>query len=252
MPKLIILGTANAVPDERHENTHMAVVGEERVVLVDCVNNPITRLSMAGIELKSLTDVILTHFHPDHVSGMPMLLMDSWLLGRQETLNVYGLDYTLDSLKGVMDFYDWSTWPNFFPVGFTALEPKELALVFRSDELVIYASPVQHRFLPTIGLRFEFPRLGKVVAYSCDTEPCPAVVGLARQADVLIHEATGATTGHSSAEQAGEIATQAGAQALYLIHYQTRNADPTELVGRAQTTFDGPVVLTEDFMEIEL
>ncbi len=40
MPKVIILGSSNAIPSQEHENTHMVVVGEERMVLIDCVSNP--------------------------------------------------------------------------------------------------------------------------------------------------------------------------------------------------------------------
>ena len=66
MPKLIVLGTANAIPDENHENTHLAIVGEQRQILVDCVGNPVVRLKQAGIDLNRLTDIFLTHFHPDN------------------------------------------------------------------------------------------------------------------------------------------------------------------------------------------
>jgi metal-dependent hydrolase (beta-lactamase superfamily II) len=38
------------------------------------------RLSKAGVDFNRLTDLILTHFHPDHVSGVPMLLMNMWLI----------------------------------------------------------------------------------------------------------------------------------------------------------------------------
>ena len=48
MAKLIVLGSSSAVPDFEHENTHLAILGEERVVLVDCVGNPIVRLRQAG------------------------------------------------------------------------------------------------------------------------------------------------------------------------------------------------------------
>ncbi len=89
MAILKILGSANAIPDKNHENTHMAVVGENQTLLIDCVSNPIVQLRKAGIEPDQITDVILTHFHPDHVSGLPLLLMDMWLLGRQLPLNVY-------------------------------------------------------------------------------------------------------------------------------------------------------------------
>ena len=116
MAKLIILGSSNAIPDEKHENTHMAVVGDKRTVLIDCVSNPILRLPQAGIEFNALTDLVLTHFHPDHVSGVPLLLMNMWLLGRKNPLNIYGLHHTLSRIEDLMGFYAWENWPNFFPV----------------------------------------------------------------------------------------------------------------------------------------
>ena len=74
---------------------------------------------------------------------------------------------------------------------------------------------------------------------------------LAKNADVLIHECTSASPGHSSASQAGEVATQAGAKSLLLIHYHARGIDPEYLTVEARKTFGGDVRLAQDFMEIE-
>lgn len=104
MPKVIILGSSNAIPSTGHENTHMVVVGEDRTVLVDCVSNPILRLEKAGLDFNNLTDLVLTHFHPDHVSGVPLLLMDMWLMGRHKPLNIYGLHHTLDRMEDFNGF----------------------------------------------------------------------------------------------------------------------------------------------------
>jgi ribonuclease Z len=249
MPKLIILGTSNAIPDEHHENTHMALLGENRTVLIDCVNNPIVRLRQAGLDINRLTDLVLTHFHPDHVSGVPSLLMNSWLLGRRQPLDIYGLSYTRERIEKMMDFYDWATWPDFFQVNFHPIQELEMAAVLEGDEFRIYSSPVHH-IVPTIGLRVEFKKTDRVLAYSCDTEPCQEVIKLASGADVLIHEATGASYGHSSAAQAGTIARQAEVGRLYLIHYQTGDFDARSLLPQAEQTFNGPVSLAEDFMEL--
>ncbi len=251
MAELIFLGTANAIPDETHENTHMVLVGENQTVLIDCVNNPIIRLQQAGIAHSRITDLVVTHFHPDHVSGVPSLLMNSWLLGRKAPLCVHGLAHTLDRVEKMMDFYDWSSWPNFYPVEFHRLEQQEMALLLESPEFRIFASPVRH-LIPAIGLRIESLQTGRVLAYSCDTEPCDEVVRLAKHADILIHEATGVFLGHTSAAQAGEIARQAEAGSLYLIHYNPRSDDPEELIRAAGETFSGPVYLSQDFMRLNL
>jgi ribonuclease Z len=251
MPKVIILGSSNAVPSRDHENTHLVIIGNERTILVDCVSNPIVRLEQAGVDFNDLTDIVITHFHPDHVSGVPLLLMDMWLMGRTKPLNIYGLHYTLDRLEGLMGFYGWAEWPNFFSVGFFRLPESEMAFVMDCNEFKVYSSPVHH-MIPTIGLRVECKLPSKILAYSCDTEPCEQTVHLADGADILIHEAAGAVFGHSSAEQAGEIATQAEVGKLYLIHYPTGQFANGNLVAEASKTYHGEIVIATDFMTIDL
>jgi len=249
MAKLIILGTSNAIPDDQHENTHMALTTENRLLLIDCPNNPTARLPQAGLNLFDLTDLILTHFHPDHISGVPTLLMSSWLLGRKTALNVYGLEYTLDRLEQMMNLYEWGTWPDFFPIHFQRIPETEHALVLDDVDVRISSSPVHH-FVPNISVRIEIPGSGRAVVYSSDTEPCDEVVRLASGADILIHEATGEGPGHTSAEQAGEIAQKAGVKTLVLIHYYAKQNSPDQLYEQAKKTFTGEIVLAKDFMEL--
>ncbi len=252
MAQVIILGSSNAVSSPEHENTHLAILTASRQILVDCGANPIQRLQQADLNPTLLTDVILTHFHPDHVGSFPLLLMDMWLMGRTAPLTVYGLSYTLERIEKVLDVYGWKTWPRFFPVQFSLIAPVEDTPVLHFPEVKISAYPVKH-FLPNIGLRVEFVPENKIFAYSCDTAPCPALPRLAREADVLLHEASGATEGHTSAPQAGEIASQAKAKSLYLIHYPTgRFANPAQdLQSEARQTYGGPVILTQDLLKID-
>jgi ribonuclease Z len=250
MPKIVILGSAR-IADADHGNTHMAVVADDGVVLIDCVGLPIVRLERAGIKLDSLDDLILTHFHPDHVSGVPLLFMDMWLSERNKPLKVYGLHHCLERIEDLMGFYQWENWPNFFPVAFHRLPELESVQVLQTKQVRYISSPVKH-VIPTIGLRMELMGSDKVIAYSCDTEPCQEVVALARGADVLIHEAAGESAGHSSALQAAEIAQQAEVDRLILIHYPARTRTPDEILEEAKQGFTGEVILATDFMEIPI
>lgn len=250
MTKLVILGSSNAITSPNHENTHMAVVGNERTVLIDSPGNPLVRLKILAVPIENISDLILTHFHPDHVAGVPLFLMDLWLLGRQRPLVIHGLEFTIDRIESVMELNNWKRWPGFYPVSFNRLPEQELTTVVEHDEYKIYASPVRH-LIPTIGLRVEFPITNKAMAYSCDTEPCQEMVRLAGGVDVLIHEAAGAAKGHSSPQQAGHIAHQAEVHSLYLIHYPTWDVNPQPFIAEAQETFGGKVDLAVDMMELE-
>lgn len=251
MPSLLFLGTANALSSAQRENTHLFLECGQRNILIDCSGNPFARLEQAGVSPLGITDVILTHFHPDHVSGMPSLLMGLWLMGYQQEMHIYGLPHTLDRLQSLMDAYGWDHWPGFFPVAFHRLPARENVLLLEDGDLRILSSPVRH-IIPALGVRIELRQSGEVIAYSGDTEPCQEVIRLAAGADVLIHEAGGETLGHSSVAQAAEVACRAEVGALYLVHYPA--LAPTlrqQMIESASQHFSGPVYLAEDLMRLE-
>jgi ribonuclease Z len=150
-------------------------------------------------------------------------------------------------MQKLLGFYEWETWHS-FPVTFHTIPEDQKYLMMEADGCKIFTSPVKH-FIPTVGLRFEFSKAGKVLTYSCDTAPSPNVVALAKDADILIHEAAGASPGHSSARQAGEIAAEANAKSLFLIHYPTGDFNYKTLIAEAAQAYDGPISMAEDFME---
>ena len=251
MAKLIVLGSACAIPDETHENTHLALLGRDGAfILIDCAGQPVIRLRRIGLHYDRLTDLILTHFHPDHTYGVSMLIMEMWLRGRQNPLRIHGTPHCLERVEAMMQAYDWDTWPRLFPVSFVPVDGHEGAPVLENTDYRILCAPVKH-FVPTIGLRVEDRHTGHILAYSCDTEPCSGDLWLARGADVLMHEAAGKGIGHTSAGQAGEIAREAGAKRLVLIHYCVDGKDISTLAPEAEAAFGGPVTLAEDFMELE-
>ena len=249
MARLIVLGSAAAVCDAEHDNTHLLLQGDlGSVVLIDCSSNPTRKLPLLGIAPEDIPDVILTHFHPDHVAGLPIMMMQMWLLGRQTPLRLHGLHHCLHRVERMMKSFQWDTWPNFFPVEFHRVAEWPDVVLLDNDDFHIRAWPTRH-FIPTIGLRIEVKTTGNVVGYSCDTEPIPNIVELGRGVDLLLHEAAGEGFGHSSAAQAGAVATEAGAKRLALIHYNVGPGLPDQLVDEARSTYDGPVELAVDFGE---
>ena len=248
MNQVLILGAGYAVPHEDLDNTHLALITDCGTILIDCSSNPIVRLRKAHIDFDSVTDLILTHFHPDHVGGMPLLLMSMWLEGRTKPITIHGLIDTLDRAEAMLNLYNWHSWQKLFPVHFHPVKDNPAQLLLQNDCIRLQSSPVKHT-IPNIATRMDFLGPQKSVVYSSDTEPCQAVADLAKDADVLIHEVAGKNVGHSAPDQAGAIATRAGVQKLYLIHYPS-NCDRESWLRGAQSTFDGTVAFAQDFMPI--
>jgi len=105
------------------------------------------------------------------------------------------------------------------------------------------------------------PRPGRRVVYTGDTRPIEAVVEAATGADLLIHDATFATdhadravsTAHSTAAEAADVATRAGAKRLALTHVSSRYAgDPSSLRREARAAFDGEAFVPDDGDEVKV
>ncbi|ODA15245.1 ribonuclease Z [Geobacillus thermoleovorans] len=91
------------------------------------------------------------------------------------------------------------------------------------------------------------PQKGRIVAVLGDTRFCEAAIELARDADVVVHEATFAAAEqrlahdyfHSTTTDAAEVARRAGAKRLILTHISSRyqGAAALQLVAEARSVF---------------
>ncbi len=247
MNRFIILGSANAVPKIGQENTHLYAQVETRRILIDCGDNALVSLKKNEVGPNTITDLILTHFHPDHTGSLPLFLMTMWLEKRTLPLTIHGLEYTLDRAKALLGLFGWSNWAGMYPVTFNTAKEEGSTTLIQDINFKVSAMPVLH-LIPTIGLRFDFAA-GQTVTYSCDTEPCDNLMKLANGADILLQESAGPGKGHTSAAQAGEIAAAANVKHLILIHYDL-NVGREELLRLAQKNFTGEVSLAVDGMKL--
>lgn len=103
-------------------------------------------------------------------------------------------------------------------------------------------------------------RRGRKIVLTGDTRPCDATIEIARDADVLVHEATfgdeeaerAAETGHSTAREAAIVARRADVRRLVLTHLSARySRDASELEREAREEFPNTTI-ARDGTEVEV
>jgi ribonuclease Z len=102
-------------------------------------------------------------------------------------------------------------------------------------------------------------RAGRRITYCTDTRPCSNSIKLAKNANLLIHEATynnehsqeAQERGHSTAAQAAEVARAAQARKLLLTHFSPRYPDTTSLLHEARRIFPATEA-ARDLLEVDV
>ena len=213
MPALHLLGTGAAVSAPHRTTTMLAVTNTHSLFLIDCGGDVIQRVMAAGLDPSQFTGMLITHEHADHVSGFPLFMEKIWLTGRHTPVPVHGPPTGISQARRCFETFDVSSWQHFPDITWNEC----VGLTVDDAHWRITTEYVEHS-VPAVGMRIECKRSGVVIAYSGDTRPTESVIRLAHQADVLVHEATGSGPGHSTVAEAAEVAKQAGAKRLILVH----------------------------------
>jgi ribonuclease BN (tRNA processing enzyme) len=253
--RVTILGSGTCVP--RLSRSACAVLVETRAskILLDLGPGTVRRLLHCGVSIFELTHIFISHFHPDHTAELVPLLFatkypDPAVRARPlQIMGGSGLKRFYQALQGAYD--DWIVLPAAqVTIGeLDTLGGETLA----GDDFKLTARPVAHR-PESLAYRIEDGD-GTVVTYSGDTEACPGLVDVARQADLFICESAmpdgHKVPGHLTPSLAGQVAAQAQARRLVLTHLYPA-CDGVDIVKQAQGTYKGPVFAAEDLMTFVL
>lgn len=224
MAEILLLGTGSALTDGSREPTMLALRGRRSTIVMDCGANAIRQLQQLRVPLDSIERLILTHSHPDHTSGFSLLVEMLWLGGRRHPLPIHGPADAIDVVQRIWNQWDTSAWEGLPGLEWHRVPPEIGAPICVGADFELTAAPGVH-LVPVIGVRARDLQGGGAVVYSSDGEPSPGIRALAQGADMLVHEATGAFPGHSSAEGAAELARAAGVRRLILVHLSPNTND---------------------------
>ncbi len=88
--QITFLGTGSAVPTVTRNHTSIFLKYKDRNILVDCGEGTQRQIRKAKINPCKITDILITHFHGDHVFGLPGLLNTLSQSNYGKVLNIYG------------------------------------------------------------------------------------------------------------------------------------------------------------------
>lgn len=265
--KITLLGTGSPRPALHRFPPALVVETPAGPWLVDCGDGTLWQLLRAGIAPETVTRVIFTHLHADHVLGYGPLLFGGWSLGRQQ-LSVWGPAGTQRLHDLHVEFFAQDIAYRLSVVqrqGLTEVTVTEFGsgLVTSVDGVTVEAMPVIHS-IETYALRF---RSGdKTLVVSGDTAFCEDLIDFARGADVLVHEAALASSArrlynrpgtwerflqvHCTPAQAAQVARRAGVKKLVLVHLPP-TAVEEEILDECRQEYDGTVVVGRDLLTVE-
>ena len=103
--KLTFLGTASQMPSARRNHTAILLNYKDENLLVDCGEGTQRQFRKARLNPCKITRLLITHWHGDHVFGIPGILSTLALSGYNKTLYVYGPRGIKDSMKNLLQVF---------------------------------------------------------------------------------------------------------------------------------------------------
>lgn len=265
--KISFLGTGSGTSINR---AHTAIVydcddGTRLLIDTSSGNSVAKNAGELGIPVENFDTVLLSHHHPDHLSGL-LFVQFVRALARQDApaldvyltqeslqwaikmcnsaqLNIAEVDETGAKNSNGREVMRWNTVS---PGQEISLGPTTTASCFPSDHIS-----------GAVGWRVESG--GMAIVFSGDIRFNPELIKASQGARLLIHEAfrTDAEQrfsyeqGHSTAGEAGRSAAQAGVSELVLTHLDSSfHTDPQSLIEDAKKHFDGPISAASDLYQI--
>lgn len=260
------LGTGAGNCIHRSHTSMVLDWGNERRVMLDTGsgNSALINGAKLGIFSSDIHQILLSHGHFDHMGGLPHIQGNrTSVIPEANPLKVYASGVTLARVKNLFEAttithtIDDHGASSASGERLIEWEPVDSGKVLKLGESIsAYSFEVDH--IPgTVGWRLECD--GVSVVFSGDTRVCQAVSTAAQGADVLIHEALSTedssertkNRGHSTAAEAGQIASSAGAKRLVMTHIDTKFHSCTEkLIEEAMQYYSGPIQVADDLTQI--
>ena len=228
MIEILFLGTSSMIPTKDRNHSSLLLSYKDQGILVDCGEGTQRQLRIAGIKPHKITKVLISHWHGDHVLGLPGLIQNLGAHNYTSTLEIYGPKGSKKYLKHLMSGIIQQE-----RVKYTVKELSK-STFFKNKDFTLSSTPVKHN-TPCLAYSFQeqnkrkinlkylkkfkltqHPLLGKLqkgktitykgrkispskattlipgkkITIITDTAPTPSLNTLAKNSDLLIAEST--------------------------------------------------------------
>jgi ribonuclease BN (tRNA processing enzyme) len=280
--RLILLGTKGGPTLSTRSgrvNSATLILINDVPYLIDCGYGVSRQLINAGVALNRLRYIFITHHHSDHNLEYGPLIYNAWATGQPIQIDAYG---PIGLRKLTNDFFEYEKFDiDTRIVDEGVNDPRKLVavhefksagLVMQNDTVRVTSLRVRHPPI-TQSYAYRFDAKDRSIVISGDTAYAPELAEFAKGADVLVHEAMylpaierlinehAASTrlrehllaAHTSTEDVGRVAAQAGVKTLVLTHFVPGD-DPTitdeQWAEGVRKHFKGRIIVGKDLMEI--
>lgn len=230
MLRVTFLGTGGSLPTPNRNPSGIMVNREGELMLFDCGEGTQQQMMKAKTGMMALSSIFITHFHADHVLGIPGLVQTLSFHGRTEPLTIYGPHWVAEFMKILvaLGYYKLKyeikavqlepgdiikrngysiqvlkTEHNVPSIGYALIENKRMGKFNRKKavELGVPMGPLFSKLHRGESIEIDgriihsedvvaASRKGRTIVYSGDTRPCESVLNASVDADLLIHDST--------------------------------------------------------------
>lgn len=275
--KVVLLGTGTPNPDPERYGPSLAVVINNVPYIVDCGPGVIRRCAAAekkgikGLETSKLNRLFITHLHSDHTTGLADFIFTPAVIGRTESLQVFGPKGTKNMTNHLLEAYkeDIDLRINGLEHG----DPKSYqiltaeiseGIIYKDSNVTVKAFKVEHgSWKESFGYRFEAK--DKVVVVSGDCTYSENLITNSKDCDILVHEVYSQegfskrtpqwqayhSQFHTSTKQLAAIANIVHPKLLLLTHQLIWSSTEEKMLKEINDEYSGKIISGHDLEVFE-